>query len=46
MKAKFKAKTRTILETGTSEDFNSYCIIIEAGSIMIMKISREVSLCM
>lgn len=34
--AKFKAKSQIILETGTSEDFNSCYIIIKAESIMII----------
>ena len=37
MKAKFKAKTQTILETGVSGDFNGCRMIIEAESIMIIQ---------
>lgn len=37
MKAKFKAKTQTILETSASEDFNSYYIIIKTKSIMVIQ---------
>ena len=37
MKAKLKAKTQTILETGISKDFNGYCMIIKAKSIMIIQ---------
>ncbi len=36
LKAKFKAKTQTILETCISGDFNGCLIIIEAKSIMIV----------
>lgn len=35
-KVKFKAKTRTMLETGISKDFNSCHILIEAKSIMVI----------
>lgn len=33
---KFKTKTKTILETGVSKDFNGYCITIKAKFIMIV----------
>ena len=36
MKAKFKAKTRTILKTGTSRDFNGYQMTIEAKFFMVV----------
>ena len=36
IEAKFKAKTRTILETGAPEDFNSCRKIIKAKSIMVV----------
>ena len=36
VKAKFKTKTRTILETGASRDFNGCHITIEAESIMVV----------
>ena len=36
MKAKFKAKTQTILKTGASRDFNGCRMTIEAESIMII----------
>ena len=37
MEAKLKAKTRTILKTGASGDWNNYCMIIEAESILIVQ---------
>ena len=37
VEAKFKAKTRTILETGASRDFNGYRMTIEAESIMVVQ---------
>ena len=37
MEAKFKAKTRTILETGASGDFNGCRMTIEAESIMVVQ---------
>ena len=37
MKAKFKAKTRTILETGASGDFNGCRMTIKAESIMVVQ---------
>lgn len=37
MKAKFKVKTRIILETHTLEDFNGYCMTIKAESIMVIQ---------
>lgn len=36
MEAKFKAKTRTILKTGISRDFNGYCMTIKAKFIMVV----------
>lgn len=36
MKAKFKAKTQTILETGASGDFNGYWMTIKAKYIMVV----------
>lgn len=37
MEDKFKVKTQTILETGTSRDFNSCCITIKAEFIMVVQ---------
>lgn len=37
IKAKFKAKTQTILETGILRDFNGYSITIKAESIMVIQ---------
>ena len=37
IKAKFKAKNQTILETSTSRYFNGCCMTIEADSIIVMQ---------
>ena len=37
MKAKFKAKTQTILEIGALKDFNGCHMTIEADSIMVLQ---------
>lgn len=44
MKAKFNAKTRTILKTGTSRDFNNFYMIIKAEFIMVMQKNQTVKL--
>lgn len=36
IKAKFKAKNRTMFETGISKDFNGCYMTIEAESIMVI----------
>lgn len=41
MKAKFKAKTKTILKTGTSGDFNGCCRTIEAKFIMVVQKNQK-----
>ena len=37
MEAKFKAKIQTILETGSSRNFNGDCMTIKAESIMVVQ---------
>ena len=37
METKFKVKTRTILETNASRDFNGYYMTIKAESIMVVQ---------
>ena len=37
IKAKFKAKTQTILQTGASRDFNGYRMTIKAEFIMVVQ---------
>lgn len=41
IEAKFKAKSQTILQTGTLRDFNSCRMIIKAESIMIIQKNQE-----
>lgn len=37
IKAMFKAKSKTVLETGVLRDFNSCCMTIKVESIMVLQ---------